>query len=341
MEFNVKKTGSAYRTKTICPCCGALDSRVVSTVDGKTGGDLLTLSCDKCGLGRIDPMPSAKQLADWYANEYRQAYKEAVQPALRHVLRAGRNAINRWRWFSDNSPKNYWDSPGAEKMSLDIGASSGEFVMLMKTMGFQASGIEPHIGYSTYANEVLGLSVKHGVLQERLGNEKSGSLDLVTMFHVLEHLTDPVASLQQISGLMKGSGLLYIEVPNATRPCSPRYMFFRAHTLYFTGPSLRQTLEVAGLEVVSSNSDDSDNLCVIARPGFGVARNTFEAHGHELVKAQKNRRWIPYLLDQIISGRPFLKWKSRKEEKRAASQFSSGKELLEHLYRGYSTHMHG
>lgn len=197
MNFHIKKTGSALRAKTTCPCCGELDSRVISTIDGKTGQNLLTLSCDKCGLGRIDPMPSAEQLADWYANEYREAYKEAVQPALRHVLRAGRNAINRWSWFVDSSPKNYWDSPLSEKMSLDIGASSGEFVMLMKTLGFQASGIEPHVGYSKYANQVLGLSVKHGVLQERLGDEEGGSLDLVTMFHVLEHLTDPVASLQK------------------------------------------------------------------------------------------------------------------------------------------------
>jgi hypothetical protein len=56
---------------------------------------LITVSCSDCGLGHIDPLPTDQELAEWYATQYRQAYKSAVQPALRHVLRAGRNA--QWR----------------------------------------------------------------------------------------------------------------------------------------------------------------------------------------------------------------------------------------------------
>jgi hypothetical protein len=57
--------------------------------------ELITVSCSDCGLGHIDPLPTDQELAEWYATQYRQAYKSAVQPALRHVLRAGRNA--QWR----------------------------------------------------------------------------------------------------------------------------------------------------------------------------------------------------------------------------------------------------
>ena len=42
-------------------------------------------------LGRIDPLSSDQELAERYVKQYRQAYKSAAQPALRHILRAGRN----------------------------------------------------------------------------------------------------------------------------------------------------------------------------------------------------------------------------------------------------------
>ena len=197
-------------------------------------------------------------------------------------------------------------------------SSSGEFVALMRHLGVNAMGIEPHAGYASYARDTLGLAVRHGPLQERLDDLSADSLDLVTMFHVLEHLPEPVAALRRIAQRLKPDGLLYIEVPNATRPCSPHYMFFRAHVLYFTGPSLRQTLEAAGLEGVAHSA---------------AARTPAAAqHGHALVRAQQARRWGPYLLQQMREGRALHKWRARQEEKRTAARYPDGAALLRELY---------
>ena len=105
---------------------------------------MITLSCDSCGLGRIDPIPSEAELEEWYKNEYREAYKGMVNPALRYVLRAGRNALDRYGWFTRNVNQGFSKSGDGRLKSLDIGASSGEFVTLMSTRGFDAKGIEPH-----------------------------------------------------------------------------------------------------------------------------------------------------------------------------------------------------
>jgi len=319
--------------QTPCPCCRSGGAQVVATRNGKTGEPLLTLSCDGCGLGRIDPLPTEEELARWYALQYRQAYKAAVQPALRHVLRAGRNALHRWQWLCQNSPVADWVQSASSRTTLDIGASSGEYVALMRSLGFNAMGVEPHQGYASYASESLGLSVRHGTLQAQLEAIDAGSLDLVTLFHVFEHLTDPVDALRRIASRLKQGGVLYIEVPNATRPCSPHYMFFRAHTLYFTGTSLRQTLHAAGFTVLGHSPDDADNLSVVATPGGATASVTFDPHGHPLVKAQQQRRWVAYLWSQLLSGRPLRKWQSRQEEKREATRYPSGRALLDALYR--------
>lgn len=126
--------------------------------------------------------------------------------------------------------------------------------------------------------------------------------------------------------------MLYIEVPNATRLCSPHYMFFRAHTLYFTGPSLRNLLKQSGFKIVSHNPDSSDNLSVVAQ----YAPTTNEPHpidaSHPLVTAQNARRWMPYLLQQLRDGQPMRKWRVRKEEKHTAALYDNGHALLNDLY---------
>lgn len=218
------------------------------------------------------------------------------------------------------------------RRSLDIGSSSGEFVYLMHTLGFQAKGIEPHAGYASYARHMLGIEVNNVTLQQGLASEAAGSLDLISMFHVLEHLPEPVSALRTIGEKLKPAGLLYIEVPNALRLCSPHYMFFRANTLYFTGKTLRNLLETAGFKIVAHNPDDSDNLNVVAQFVNAHRACPASAAGHPLVSAQQARRWLPYLLQQLRDGQPLRKWRIRQEEKRSAAQYADGLSLLSQLY---------
>lgn len=332
LHMHLPLIGSPLQTHAPCPCCGESGAQLVSTRDGKTGQPLITVSCSHCGLGRIDPLPTDQELAQWYATQYRQAYKSAVQPALRHVLRAGRNAQLRWQWLCDHIPADHWSGEAQARQSLDIGASSGEFVYLMSSRGWTAQGIEPHGGYAAYAEQTLGVDIRHGTVQESLSKVAQGSMDLITMFHVLEHLPDPLATLRTIGTRLQPHGLLYIEVPNALRLCSPHYMFFRAHTLYFTGQTLRQLLETAGFEVVAHNTDDADNLSVAARYSGQQARPIPKDASHPLVAAQQARRWWPYLVQQLRQGQPIHKWRKRQEEKRTASAYRNGQHLLSTLF---------
>jgi 2-polyprenyl-3-methyl-5-hydroxy-6-metoxy-1,4-benzoquinol methylase len=325
-------TGTPLTATAACPCCGERSAQIIANRDGKTGDALITVSCSQCGLGRIDPLPSDQELADWYATQYRQAYKSAVQPALRHVLRAGRNAQWRWQWLCQNTDARWSNADLTAQRSLDIGSSSGEFVYLLQTLGFQAKGIEPHAGYATYAQSMLGIQVNNNTLQQGLASEEAGSLDLISMFHVLEHLAEPVAALRSIGKKLKPGGLLYIEVPNATRLCSPHYMFFRAHTLYFTGPTLRNLLETAGFTLLAQSPNDSDNLSVVAQFVGTDKSNAHHDASHPLVSAQRERRWVPYLMAQLKEDQPMRKWRTRQEEKRSAAQYASGLALLDDLY---------
>ena len=116
--------GDVLNANSACPSCGSWSAHIIADKDGKTNQKLISVSCSQCGLGRIDPLPTDQELADWYANQYRQLYKSSVQPALRHVLRAGRNALMRWQWLSQNSVGLDPAQNKETKRSLDIGSSS-------------------------------------------------------------------------------------------------------------------------------------------------------------------------------------------------------------------------
>lgn len=89
------------------------------------------------------PFQLKQSFKAYYSTEYRQDYKNTYTPKPKHVFRAGNLALKRIK-FLQNS--------GVSKgRLLDLGAGGGEFTYLSGQMGFESEGMEPNIGYSTYA----------------------------------------------------------------------------------------------------------------------------------------------------------------------------------------------
>jgi 2-polyprenyl-3-methyl-5-hydroxy-6-metoxy-1,4-benzoquinol methylase len=286
-------------------------------------------------MGRIDPLPSEMDLEAWYSTHYRQMYKGSTKPHLRHVLRAARNALERLQWLQGKAP--FANPERSSPRTLDIGASSGEFVALMKSLGCEAYGIEPHEGYASFANS-LGLNVVNGSLRGALMSMGSQTFELVTMFHVLEHLSDPVGALRLIGQKLSPGGRLYLEVPNATRATSPTYMFFKAHTLYFDQTSLSSLLSTAGYDIVALSGSDEGNLRVVGRFQPAQVSKSVYPSNHALMTAQKERTWGRYLIRQAIQGQPFRKLVASYQEKRAANTYQDAADLLSDIYAREALH---
>jgi len=316
------------KAQTPCPVCGSYLGTLLSSTDGKSGQPLRVLMCDGCGLGLQDPLPSEAELAQWYERHYRQDYKQASQPSLRHVLRAARLALQRWQWASRHQPHLQ------PQRTLDVGASSGEFVYLMRHLGFQARGIEPHAGYSLHARQHLGLDVATGSLQSQLALQEPGSVDLLSMFHVFEHLTQPIETLQALRNLLSPKGLLLLEMPDASAFSSPKNVFFRAHTLYFTPHTLDAVMRAAGLEIVARSYGESANLMVLARRAQGLADTVAPSYqpSNALLEGLHKRKWHRYLLRRVLEGHALKRLAIAREEKHSAAGYPDARTLLDSLY---------
>ena len=114
--------------------------------------------------------------------------------------------------------------PGARV--LDVGAGGGEVVYVMRAMGIDASRFEPNEGYARCAADVLGLSVRQGFDQDCPVEPQSQ--DVVTMFHMVEHLKSPFDARRNVHGRLRPNGILVVEVPNVEAVCQQPHTQFHS-----------------------------------------------------------------------------------------------------------------
>lgn len=244
-----------FRSDHPCNLCGGHDVHVVGTRD-RAGRPLRSVLCDGCGLVWSDPRPADATLDDYYARAYRQDYKGVHTPRLRHVVRAGRVALDR---FDRIRPLLL----GRPRL-LDIGAGGGEFLYCASRLArIRGEGLEPNAGYAAHARSALDLSVEEGFVQSHV--RAPASVDLVTMFHVLEHLADPQGALRRIAGWLRPGGHAVVEVPNVEATCqAPAHTFHTAHLYTFGAATLERMGARAGLvPVVTRHSADGGNVEVV------------------------------------------------------------------------------
>ncbi|NLE43614.1 MAG: class I SAM-dependent methyltransferase [Chloroflexi bacterium] len=218
-----------------------------------TGRDLLhgipgsfdLVRCNHCGLIYLNPQPSVDELAPYYPEDYEAhvgTRKEQLGWLRRLDYRYG--VEKRYRAIS-----RYIQTGRI----LDIGCATGAFLDGVRAHGWQVEGIEPGVRAAAYAQEELGIPVQNTSLEE--AQLKSESLDVVTMWNVLEHLSDPQTALIKISRALRPGGILVFAVPNILSYDHKLFQSYWAgydtprHLYVFPPPVLEVMLARAGLEL--------------------------------------------------------------------------------------------
>lgn len=211
-----------------CRLCSRESSFSWSVRDAKSAETLTMLMCGTCALVQQADLPTDEELRIYYSHNYREDYKATHKPKPKYVHRAGLAAVDRLERMK---------KAGLEsgRTLLDIGAGGGEFVYMAQQAGFLSQGVEPHQGYSEFARDEYGVRIDTCQISD-LGYQK---FEVVTLFHVLEHLASPQQVMEKIHALLEDGGHLVVEVPNITQnDASPHNIYFKAHLFYYSGPSL-------------------------------------------------------------------------------------------------------
>lgn len=197
--------------------------------------------CEECSLVFHSRVPADAR--DAYVNgEYVSRHVDYVEEerAARHI------AEQRASWLLG------FTAPGS---LLELGSGRGFFLDAARRRGFEPLGIEPSPDLAGRACEEFGVEVMQGFLEEvDLAGRRFAS---VCMFHVLEHVEEPVALLGQLAERLVEPGLIVLEVPNIASAMARRraegwgaVQPDNLHITQFTPSTLRGAVERAGFEIL-------------------------------------------------------------------------------------------
>jgi 2-polyprenyl-3-methyl-5-hydroxy-6-metoxy-1,4-benzoquinol methylase len=260
-----------------CPLCqGTGGGGRFEAVDHREGlgGRFTIVECEQCGLVRTEPVPA--DLSAYYPSTYQQhnangLTARVVSRAITHVA-AGRGTAATRALVARLIPDA--DLGGAlapNARVLDVGAGNGNAVRALTAAGVEAHGIEPDEGGVAAAREAGCSTLQCGTLEE--SELRRQRWEVIRLFHVLEHVHDPVATLRVAGEALASDGRLVVAVPNVGGV--PSRAFGRSwdglevprHLVHFNRASLGRALESAGLTVVS----------IKTTPLFGVLPGSVDA----------------------------------------------------------------
>ncbi|GIW95866.1 MAG: hypothetical protein KatS3mg110_3907 [Pirellulaceae bacterium] len=266
-----------------CVLCDEADFRLLAIRD-RRGHFLRTVICRHCGLVRHWHVPTEEELDAFYAGRYREEYHGEYLPSARRVYRAWRNGQRLVRLLRPHI--------GHCRSVFEIGAGIGCTVKAFEMSGWDASGLEPHRGFSRYAREV----VRADVACESLWRHHSGPIyDLLLLVHVIEHLRQPIDALARIRSWCRPGGLLYVECPNLAAPfAAPGKWFHYAHIYNFTPKTLTAAAARAGWAVVRWLSRPRDPvLALLLTPGR-TEQEDLSNHCDQIVSLLRSQTWFGY-----------------------------------------------
>lgn len=179
---------------------------------------------------------------EFYEKTYRSAYDNQDAKGLwESSLPEAKRRVSR-----------FMDLFSTDSKLLEIGCASGYFLFEAKEHVKSVTGVELTKDYVKYGRE-KGLDVR-----ESLNDVPDNYYDIIFMFHVLEHIDDPIYFLQDLKKKLSPTGKLIIEVPNVEDVLVSVYRIKNhldfyweiAHNYYFSKISLKHVLDQAGYQSV-------------------------------------------------------------------------------------------
>lgn len=239
-----------------CSLCGADDTTelIPSTLETHPQGDWRVYACTSSGYGRHAPIVECKQCGFVYQNprpttDSVLGIYTAVKDPLYVEEREGRILT-----FQHHlKPMETYSGPAQGRRLLDVGAYTGVFVEIAQKNGWDAWGIEPSTWAVGQARD-QGLNMIHGTLDEDSALVGEQPFSVVTMWDVIEHVVDPLASVKAAWQVLEPGGLLVLHTMDLgslfAKIMGKRWPWFmEMHLVYFTRKTMRLMLEQAGFEV--------------------------------------------------------------------------------------------
>jgi len=261
-----------------CDFCGKSDTtHLFSLHDLKleVPGEFILVRCNSCGLLYLNPRPDWDELQRYYKQYHNYLSIEPSVPILSQGgLNRRCNLIRRYQSYG---------------RLLDIGCGTGMFLKAMQRyQGWELYGIEPVLAVANIARDQHHLEIFPGTLLE--SKFPDNFFSVVTLWDVLEHVSDPSDSLKEILRILKPGGWVFIQTPDPycweARLFKSYWIGFDAprHLFMFPRPVLTHYLGDIGFKVIHVGSFAGNVSTIFKSMGQWLRSNNQEKLGSFLLR---------------------------------------------------------
>jgi len=254
-----------------CPICRGAERKLL--YDGLTDktffcapGRWSLYQCCSCGTAYLDPRPTQATLAMAYSTYYTHEERDNASKGLVAYLKLRlRNGYLNSRYNSDLTPSfkagrwvtplfihkrmqiddNVRHLPTTPGILVDIGCGNGQYLHIAKKLGWETWGVELDPKAAETARNSGAKIIMGGFPDTGLPSQH---FDVVTLSHVIEHVHNPIAALQEVFRVLKPGGQVWISTPNLDSLGHARFgsnwrgLEPPRHLVLFTLGSLRKAL---------------------------------------------------------------------------------------------------
>lgn len=233
-----------------CPACGSRDWKDTGQVkDFSISGEWFSLiECQNCHLKATSPQPQDQELGRYYASKEYISHSDTKKGLINKLYHLARRYMLEKK--HDVVTRAIRRDMGR---LLDVGAGTGHFAHYMSEYHWDVTALEPDENARKVGAEKLEMEI-HPL--EVLGELKEDSFDVITLWHVLEHVQDIGGYISHFRSLLHKDGVLIIAVPNHTSRDANQYKTKWAaydvprHLWHFSPASMEKILTKHGFELV-------------------------------------------------------------------------------------------
>ena len=240
-------------THSICPICGSHELQLdLHLKDHSISGEEFDIfSCGNCGFRFTQNAPSEQEIAPYYQSEDYISHSNTKKGFVNRAYHIVRNImLGRKHKLVKRLTQG--------KRLLDMGCGTGYFLNYMKENGYNVKGVEIDEGARNFGQQQFGVDIV--APDEMMTGSTDEVFDVITLWHVLEHIYELDAYVTRLKELLHDDGHLIIAVPNRSSVDASHYGPFWAaydvpiHLWHFTPDTLTRLAEKHGLELIEINS---------------------------------------------------------------------------------------
>ena len=234
-----------------CPCCNStLIAPQLKAKDYTVSNDLFEIwECNNCSVRFTQNIPDEESIGKFYQSTSYVSHSDTQEGLINKLYHRVRNiTLNQKRELIVDATKT------SEGNLLDVGAGTGAFANTMQESGWKVTGLEPDSTARKVAMDKFGLTLNE---PDELFSLQPDTFDVITMWHVLEHVHNLHGYLEQYHSILKKEGKLVIAVPNYTSSDASTYGEYWAaydvprHLYHFSPASMKHLAELKGFKIES------------------------------------------------------------------------------------------